>query len=179
MGTGTTSAFDAAVDRAVERIRGSRGADALFYTVSALGDRGMIWAVIAATQAARAPARRARTVRMLAASGVASAVVNRALKARIERPRPAFQGEHPLPIRVPTSGSFPSGHTLAAFCAAPVFARHDRWPAFATYLSLATLIGISRVYVRMHHASDVVGGAVIGVVLGLGIRAILRRLSPQ
>ena len=42
------------------------------------------------------------------------------------------------------------------------------------YYALAAIVATSRVYVRIHHASDVVGGIPIGIVLGrLG-----RRLMP-
>ena len=36
-------------------------------------------------------------------------------------------------------------------------------------------VGISRAYVRIHHASDVVAGMAAGAALGLGARTILRR----
>jgi undecaprenyl-diphosphatase len=34
------------------------------------------------------------------------------------------------------------------------------------WFGVATLVGSSRAYVRIHHASDVLGGAVIGAALG-------------
>ncbi|MBV1892947.1 MAG: phosphatase PAP2 family protein, partial [Ilumatobacteraceae bacterium] len=39
-------------------------------------------------------------------------------------------------------------------------------------------VGISRAYVRIHHASDVVGGVVVGAVLGILGRRMARRLAP-
>jgi undecaprenyl-diphosphatase len=42
------------------------------------------------------------------------------------------------------------------------------------WFALAALVAGSRVYVRMHHASDVIGGAVLGVALG----TVLRRIVP-
>jgi undecaprenyl-diphosphatase len=42
------------------------------------------------------------------------------------------------------------------------------------YFALATGIAMSRVYVRMHHTSDIVAGAALGVALGL----VARRLLP-
>jgi undecaprenyl-diphosphatase len=38
---------------------------------------------------------------------------------------------------------------------------------------LASLVAASRVYVRMHHTSDVVGGAVLGLVLAKFARRLL------
>jgi undecaprenyl-diphosphatase len=57
---------------------------------------------------------------------------------------------------------------LAAWCAAVLLADDDPWaPA---YYGLAGLISYSRVHVRLHHASDVAAGA----LLGLGIGALVR-----
>jgi undecaprenyl-diphosphatase len=38
------------------------------------------------------------------------------------------------------------------------------------YAVLATMVGASRVHVRIHHPSDVVGGAAVGVALGIALR---------
>jgi membrane-associated phospholipid phosphatase len=39
------------------------------------------------------------------------------------------------------------------------------------YFSLAALVAAIRVYTRMHHTSDVVAGAALGLVLGGAFRA--------
>jgi undecaprenyl-diphosphatase len=78
-----------------------------------------------------------------------------------------------IPVRKPTTSSFPSGHTLAAFCAATVMSqRHDR-SGNALLFTSASLVGLSRLHLRAHHASDVVGGAAIGAALGLVGRRFL------
>ena len=69
-------------------------------------------------------------------------------------------------MRTPTSSSFPSGHTLAAFCTAFVLADSDLQTA--TNVGFATAVAASRVHLRAHHPTDVIGGAAIGSVLGLG-----------
>jgi membrane-associated phospholipid phosphatase len=62
------------------------------------------------------------------------------------------------------TGSFPSGHTIAAFSIATVFAdrypkpRWHRWVAFG----LAGLVGFSRLPLQAHYPSDVFAGAVLG-----------------
>ena len=38
----------------------------------------------------------------------------------------------------------------------------------------ATVVAASRVYVRLHHASDVIGGALLGIAFG----RVARRLAP-
>ena len=72
--------------------------------------------------------------------------------------------------------SFPSGHTTAAFAFASVVSRETQfwWPGSRWYLGTAmyagaTLVGVSRMYDNMHWASDVLGGAAIGTLLGLKV----------
>ena len=43
---------------------------------------------------------------------------------------------------------------------------------------VAAVVGISRAYGRIHHGSDVVGGAIVGALLGLVGQRIARRLAP-
>ena len=64
--------------------------------------------------------------------------------------------------------SFPSGHTALAFSAAAVLSSyyHDKTWVAVTSFSLATLVGISRIYDDKHWASDVFGGAVLGFAIG-------------
>jgi membrane-associated phospholipid phosphatase len=64
-------------------------------------------------------------------------------------------------------GSFPSGHTSAAFAVATVFAKrypNHRWVRWAAY-GLAALIGFSRVPLESHFPSDVFFGAVLGYAI--------------
>ncbi len=49
----------------------------------------------------------------------------------------------------------------------------------ALWFAIAAIVGTSRAYVRIHHASDVVGGAVVGVVLGMIGRRVARRLLAR
>jgi len=61
-------------------------------------------------------------------------------------------------------GGFPSGHTVAAFSIATVFAeryRRHRWVPWTAY-GLAGLVGFSRVTLQAHFPSDVFVGAVLG-----------------
>ena len=65
------------------------------------------------------------------------------------------------------AGSFPSGHTIAAFSVATVFAeryRQRRWGPFLAY-GLAGLVGFSRITLQSHFPSDVFAGAALGYVV--------------
>ncbi len=61
-------------------------------------------------------------------------------------------------------GSFPSGHTIAAFSIAAVVAhryRTHRWVPYVAY-GMAGLVGFSRLSLSAHFTSDVFVGAVLG-----------------
>lgn len=60
--------------------------------------------------------------------------------------------------------SFPSGHTIAAFSIATIFARRyrkHRWVPWVSY-GLASLVGFSRIPLQSHFPSDVFVGAALG-----------------
>jgi len=61
-------------------------------------------------------------------------------------------------------GSFPSGHTIAAFSIATVVARrygNHKWVPYVAY-GLAGVVGFSRVTLSAHFVSDVFMGGVLG-----------------
>jgi undecaprenyl-diphosphatase len=168
-------AFDAAVDRRVDRVRGNKAIDRVMYGASELGDWSLIWHLIGASQALL-PGRDPMTaVRLSAILGAESLLVNGGVKSLFRRTRPVWGDEAPRPhrLRTPMSSSFPSGHASAAFTAAGVLAQGD--PLWPLYYGVAVVVASSRVYVKIHHASDVVGGAILGVGLG----AVARRLWPK
>lgn len=73
--------------------------------------------------------------------------------------------------------SFPSGHATEAFAVASVFAaRSDGWVVPAISYALACGVAFARVNDRAHLASDVVGGAIIGTLIG---RSVVSRHRPS
>ncbi len=174
---GLVDTIDETVDRWFEPARGSPAIDAVAKVVTGLGDHGLMWAVTAAWRARHTGPERARAVRALAIAGVESNLTNTAIKTLVGRSRPdrsdlrvAAVG---IPVREPRSSSFPSGHTLAAFCAATVMSQRGDRGGNALLFTGATLVGLSRLHLRAHHASDVAGGAAIGCAIGLVGRLLL------
>lgn len=83
-----------------------------------------------------------------------------------------FDRKHLLVLGpVYTKRSFPSGHSIAAFCVATCLAYYLRRRRWLVYL-VAAGIAFSRVYIGLHFFSDIIAGAAIGVgwaFLGLWI----------
>ncbi len=169
--------FDAKVDELLELVRGHPLADTLFSTASHVGDFSMVWHAIGIVRGL-AKGRTDQVIVLAVMLGVESLVVNQGVKRLFRRERPTQTGDDRLQVRRPATSSFPSGHASSAAFAATVLAGWDA-PALAlVWYKVAAIVGISRAYVRIHHGSDVVAGAVVGTLLGLIGRRIARRLAP-
>jgi undecaprenyl-diphosphatase len=168
--------FDDAVDEVVEPLRKNAALTSVAAAVSNLADYGFVWTVVASAKGRRRGTRRA-ALRRLGTAGVSSLALNAAIKAVVDRGRPeqAAANAEPgaIPVREPTSSSFPSGHTLAAFTTAVVLA--DSPAQAVAFIGFAAVVGASRIQLGAHHASDVAGGALIGAGLGALLRSTNRR----
>jgi undecaprenyl-diphosphatase len=100
---------------------------------------------------------------------IGGTILGQSFKTWIPRDRPSMQTyavvQEPHKI-----SSFPSSHTSCAFGVAVaggiLAARRRKWGAVAGLYIWATLVGISRIYRGVHWPSDVLGGAMIGIVGG-------------
>jgi membrane-associated phospholipid phosphatase len=170
-----TTRLDETIDAAFEPWRGNPQVDRAAAAVSNLSDYGFLWVLLALLKGRRRGPGRRRAIVSLGAAGVSSVVVVCAAKSMVERQRPADQLE--ANVRTPTSTSFPSGHTLAAFTTA--FTLSDSGTETAAYVAFAGAVAASRVHLRAHHPSDVVGGAAIGSVLGLVLSPLVNVVVPS
>lgn len=166
--------LDEAVDRAFDRLRGDPVADRVFYTASDLGDFSVLWSLLGALRGLRSDDDADEAIRLLVCLGLESALVNGLIKSLLPRRRPVHDGDHPFRLRTPKTASFPSGHASSGFMAATLLSDGRGPVSKAGWYGLATVVAASRIHTRSHHASDVVAGAALGVVLG----RIARRAWP-
>ena len=154
--------------------RRSEAVDHVMYGISSAADHALLWVGLGALRTLRTRNLRWGARFLLALVGE-SAVTN-TVKLGVQRVRPPdhFEDDTPLPhkMRRPITSSFPSGHAVTAFTAAAVLSKGSRMgPA---YYALASTIAASRVYTRIHHASDAIAGAALGLVLGSVARRLVR-----
>jgi undecaprenyl-diphosphatase len=99
-----------------------------------------------------------------------------ALRYAIGRDRPPvrFAEPHAL-VHVPGNPSFPSGHAATSFACAALLAWLTPLPRVPLFV-LAALIAFSRVYDGVHYPLDVVGGAVLGLLVATALRLLAEAL---
>jgi undecaprenyl-diphosphatase len=101
------------------------------------------------------------------AANAASHLVVQILKRLVARPRPCDAEGRPLAVvELPDPFSFPSGHAAAAAAVAGTLVQS--YPFLAPLLlPVAVLVAASRVSLGVHHASDAVAGAILGLAAAL------------
>lgn len=93
--------------------------------------------------------------------------------------------QYPDIVPAPSSWSFPSGHTSSAFASATaIFAANKKWGIGA--YAFAALMGFTRLYLGVHYFTDVLAGAVVGIIYGIigilivkGIIKLLEKKCPK
>ena len=173
--------YDRAAYRSVARLS-TPALDEPLRRVSDFANFSKPWFLVAAFLAVLG-GRRGRRAALtgLAAVGTASLVVNQPMKIAGERRRPDRAGLG-VPQRrwvpMPSSTSFPSGHSASA--AAFAVAVGDVLPALRLPLrAAASIVAFSRVYTGVHYPSDVLVGAAVGAMLGRLVSTVaLRSFGP-
>lgn len=100
-------------------------------------------------------------------------ITNCCLKIVIARPRPYadtsstfYQLWLTVGQAMESDNSFPSGHTCAAFSMmTAAFLVGDRRKSWVFFI-FAVLVGISRIYLVVHYATDVIAGMIVGIAAG-------------
>jgi undecaprenyl-diphosphatase len=162
--------FDEWAELRLERIRGNPVADTVFTTASKLGEFSLIWHATNVARRVIGIGTSEQLPNFAVLLGAESLLVNQGIKRLFRRVRPTEAGDERYPVRRPLTSSFPSGHASAAAFAATVLSGWDGAPLAALWWTIAATVAVSRAYVRIHHASDVVAGLATGVTLGVAAR---------
>lgn len=110
-----------------------------------------------------------RLIVYLVSSTVLGSFLDRAVKTVVNRPRPTVH--HVFDTGLGRNWSFPSGHSMTAIMAygaialifLPIVPRKGRTPLIVTTLMVVFAIGMSRVFLGVHYATDVLGGYALGL----------------
>lgn len=130
----------------------------LWINITNLGNSGFIWLTTAILMLFF---KKTRNVGIVALCSIALCflITNVGLKNIVARPRPYTQIAELMILTHPESSfSFPSGHTANSFAVALIYYRMLPKKYGITAVVLATLIGLSRLYIGVHYPTDVIGG---------------------
>lgn len=167
---GRAGAFDARVREHVSELR-TPERDAVVRVATDLGSMYGVGIVAGALALSGRPDLAVR----VGLSGATAWTLAQGAKPLLPRERPyQADGAERLVVE-PVGSSWPSGHSAVAMAMASTLGDDRGSVTRAVLGSMAVAVGLSRVYVGVHHASDVVAGAGIG---GLSAR-LFRRLSRR
>jgi membrane-associated phospholipid phosphatase len=141
----------------------SPGIESAAQALGKAGNNAVVWVVLGVVLAILDWERHEAWL-ICAVLGPIAIVLNYLIKLAVRRPRPVLEGLPPLG-GAPSSLSFPSAHALSSFAVATAMCRVD--PATAGALIVALAISLGRPYLGMHYPSDVLVGALLGILLGL------------
>ena len=149
--------------------------DEIFKFISFLGNKGWVWIVIALILICIPKTRKSGVCNAIALI-LCLLITNLCIKPLVDRLRP-YEVETALQLIVPrlSDGSFPSGHTCATFASVFVLSKYYKKWTIPLYI-FACLMGLSRLYLCVHFPTDVIAGAILGILFGYGAYMITERI---
>ena len=151
----------------------------IMVTASRLGNAGIVWWAVCLPFLINQRWR--YTGRTISFSlGLTSLMGEGIIKHAVKRVRPchSLEDDEQL-IKKPKYYSFPSGHTASSFSVVSVvtFSQCPFYVIVPIFL-VASIIGFSRVYLRVHYLTDVVVGFFLGIVCGFATVLLMNAIVP-
>lgn len=147
--------------------------------ITSLGNAGIIWIVLAVVLLIL-PKTRKTGIIVAAALLMNLILCNLILKNLVARVRPYdVNTAIAILIKKPLDFSFPSGHTAASFAAMTALFLAKMKKAWIAALVLAVLIAFSRLYFYVYYPTDVLGGAVVGILSGIIGYTIVEKIDKR
>ncbi len=146
----------------------------IFLFISKSGNLGLIWIVIILALFLSKENKKTGILVVLALL-IAVILGEGLLKNLFQRPRPFVEFSHLKSLLPNYSGySFPSGHTASSFAAAFVLMNAFKKYKYV-FLSIALIMGFSRVFLLVHYPSDILGGLLLGLFSAFLAKKILEK----
>ncbi|MDO4459839.1 MAG: phosphatase PAP2 family protein [Clostridia bacterium] len=168
--------FDFTILDNLQRLR-SPVMDNIMCFITHLADKGILFIALAVVLYYMPKTR--KTGKYMAVALLISVLLcNLVLKNAVARLRP-FEINSAVDVLIskPHDYSFPSGHTSASFAAAMALYLSGRKKCAIPAFALASLIGFSRMYLYVHFPTDVLGGAVTGILSAVLADFAIRKLD--
>ncbi|MEK7170159.1 MAG: phosphatase PAP2 family protein [Patescibacteria group bacterium] len=119
---------------------------------------------------------------ILAAEGIGAALIARGfvevIRFFFHRPRPFAADPAIIALLNETSYSFPSGHAAFFFALSTVVSLYNkRWGVW--FFVASTIIGLARIMAGAHYLTDIIGGAVLGIVVGFAVNRCFKHFQSK
>lgn len=108
-------------------------------------------------------------------AGLAAWALAQSVKPLVHRTRPYTAAEAQRLVAIPKGSSWPSGHTAVATAIAATVAGSTGTSGKVACGAYALSVGLSRIRVGVHYASDIIAGAGVGLVAAALVRALVTR----
>lgn len=173
---GETRQFDEVTREAVHQVA-SPAMTTVMRGISFLGSMLFLLIATAAVITWFALRKWGREAKLMAATMIGASALNVTLKLAFKRTRPVPFFD----LLPPESYSFPSGHALTSACfygafaaiiAARMKSRRARTLVWIVCATIFMLIGLSRIYLGVHHTTDVIAGFAAALIWILVVRFV-------